>query len=154
MSEELPALEAAFNKAHKQSQKKIMELVEHEDKLSRLQAEVYLLPLWLTIQKAKAEQKYFSTMKSKDQIHGENRALKQQLAKTAEVITKVQEAEKSLVQKLEALERQLALTEHIRSTLEAKLAESVKKEADQRIALESSATQIAAVFQRLSITDD
>jgi E3 ubiquitin-protein ligase BRE1 len=64
-------------------------LVEYEDKLARLQAE-----------KAKAEQKYFSTMKSKDQIQGENRILKQQLAKTAEVITKVQEAEKSLNQKM------------------------------------------------------
>jgi E3 ubiquitin-protein ligase BRE1 len=51
-------------------------------------------------QKAKAEQKYFSTMKSKDQMQGENRALKHQLAKTAEVITKVQEAEKSLIQKI------------------------------------------------------
>jgi len=40
LSSELPALEAAFNKAHKQSQKKIMELVEYEDKLNRLQAEV------------------------------------------------------------------------------------------------------------------
>lgn len=39
-------------------------------------------------------------MKSKDQIQAENRALKQQLAKTAEVITKVQEAEKSLIQKM------------------------------------------------------
>jgi hypothetical protein len=39
-------------------------------------------------------------MKSKDQMQGENRALKQQLAKTAEVITKVQEAEKSLIQKI------------------------------------------------------
>jgi len=64
-------------------------LVEYEDKLARLQAE-----------KAKAEQKYFSTMKSKDQIQGENRTLKQQLAKTAEVITKVQEAEKSVHQKM------------------------------------------------------
>lgn len=66
-----------------------MELVEYEDKLARLQAE-----------KAKAEQKYFSTMKSKDQTHSENRTLKQQLAKTAEVITKVQEAEKSLIHKI------------------------------------------------------
>jgi hypothetical protein len=40
LSDELPALEAAFNKAHKQSQKKIIELVEYEDKLARLQAEV------------------------------------------------------------------------------------------------------------------
>jgi hypothetical protein len=42
-------------------------------------------------------------MKSKDQIHGENRALKQQLTKTTEVITKVQEAEKSLGQKMVTL---------------------------------------------------
>ena len=59
-----------------------------------------LLVILLTPQKAKAEQKYFSTMKSKDTLQGENRALKQQLAKTAEVITKVQEAEKSLLQKI------------------------------------------------------
>jgi BRE1 E3 ubiquitin ligase len=39
-------------------------------------------------------------MKSKDQMQSENRVLKQQLAKTAEVITKVQEAEKSLIQKM------------------------------------------------------
>lgn len=63
--------------------------MEYEDKLARLQAE-----------KAKAEQKFFSTMKSKDQIHSENRALKQQLAKTTEVINKVQEAERSLIQKM------------------------------------------------------
>jgi hypothetical protein len=39
-------------------------------------------------------------MKSKDQIQSENRALKQQMAKTAEVITKVQEAEKSTILKM------------------------------------------------------
>jgi len=66
-----------------------MELVEYEDKLNRLQAE-----------KAKAEQKFFSTMKSKDQMQIENRTLKQQLAKTSEVIQKLQEAEKSLTQKM------------------------------------------------------
>lgn len=43
LSSELPALEAAFNKAHKQSQKKILELVEYEEKLARLQAEVIIL---------------------------------------------------------------------------------------------------------------
>jgi E3 ubiquitin-protein ligase BRE1 len=100
--------------------------------------------------KAKAEQKYFSTMKSKDQIHSENGALKQQLTKTAEVITKVQEAEKSLVQKLESQERQLSLTETIRAALEKKLAESVKRETDRRISLESSGTQITALKAQVS----
>jgi len=111
-----------------------MELVEYEDKLARLQAE-----------KAKAEQKYFSTMKSKDQIHSENRTLKQQLAKTAEVITKVQEAEKSLIHKMESLERQAAVAETIRSTLDKKLSESMKREGEQRVALEAANAQIAGV---------
>jgi E3 ubiquitin-protein ligase BRE1 len=122
-----------------------MQLVEYEDKLARLQAE-----------KAKAEQKYFSTMKSKDQMQNENRTLKQQLAKTAEVITKVQDAEKSLVLKMvlpfmyrltskESLERQLALVENTRNTLEKKLSESLKKESESRILLESANSQILEV---------
>ena len=82
-------MEAAFNKAHKQNQRKIMELVEHEEKLNKVYAE-----------KAKAEQKYFSTMKSRDQLQAENRALKQQLAKTTELISKFQETEKSITQKM------------------------------------------------------
>jgi hypothetical protein len=114
-------------------------------------------------QKAKAEQKYFSTMKSKDQMQGENRALKQQLAKTAEVITKVQDAEKSLIQKIvdlplmnllmiqEALEHHLALSETIRTTLEKKLSENAKRENDQRISLENATSQITEVnFKRLA----
>ena|SRR2546423_6550831 len=103
-------------------------------------------------------------MKSKDQIQGENRALKHQLAKTAEVITKVQEAEKSLIQKIvdlhimnllivqEALERQLALSETIRTTLEKKLSESAKREIDQRISLDNATSQIAEVsFEGLDL---
>lgn len=96
-------------------------------------------------------------MKSKDQMQGENRALKQQLAKTAEVITKVQEAEKSLIQKIvdlhlmnvlmvqEALERQLALSETIRTTLEKKLSENAKRGNEQRISLDNATSQIADV---------
>ena len=119
-----------------------MELVEYEDKLGRLQAE-----------KAKAEQKYFSTMKSKDQIHSENRSLKQQLAKTAEVITKVQEAEKSLIHKIESLEKQVAVAGNIRSTLEKKLAESTKKEAETRVQLEAAHAQISGVLPHFNKTD-
>src|SRR6202023_341646 len=103
------------------------------------------------------------TMKSKDQMQGENRALKQQLAKTAEVITKVQDAEKSLIQKIvdlplmnllmiqEALEHHLALSETIRTTLEKKLSENAKRENDKRISLESATSQITEVnFKRLA----
>lgn len=46
----------------------------------------------------------------------------------------------------ESLERQLALTENIQATLEKKLAESVKKETEQRISLESANATIAGVY--------
>jgi E3 ubiquitin-protein ligase BRE1 len=136
-------MEAAFNKAHKQNQRKIMELVEHEDKLNRLYAE-----------KSKAEQKFFSTMKSKDLLQGENRALKQQLAKTTELISKFQETEKSIAQKMESLERQLSLTNTIQTTLEKKLSESKKRENDVRISLETANTQISDVSDACGLCSD
>jgi len=43
------------------------------------------------------------------------------------------------------LERQLALAENIRSTLEKKLADGLKKENEQRISLETANAQIADV---------
>jgi E3 ubiquitin-protein ligase BRE1 len=112
-----------------------MELVEHEDKLNKIYAE-----------KTKAEQKFFSTMKSKDQLQGENRALKQQLAKTTELISKFQETEKSITQKMESLEQQLSLTNTIQSTLEKKLSESNKRENDVRVSLEAANKQITDVL--------
>lgn len=47
----------------------------------------------------------------------------------------------------ESLERQLALTEKIQAALEKKLAESVKKDTEQRISLESANAQISEVYQ-------
>lgn len=46
----------------------------------------------------------------------------------------------------ESLERQVAVAENIRSTLEKKLAESIKKEKEQRVALEAANTLIAGVW--------
>jgi hypothetical protein len=53
----------------------------------------------------------------------------------------------------ESLERQVALTENIRATLEKKLAESTKKENDQRIALEAANAQITEVCHVSSIAN-
>ena len=86
-------------------------------------------------------------MKSKDLLQGENRALKQQLAKTTELISKFQETEKSITQKMESLERQLSLMKTIQAALEKKLSESSKRENDMRISLETANTQISDVFR-------
>ena len=47
----------------------------------------------------------------------------------------------------ESLERQLSLTENIQAALERKLGESLKKESEQRISLETTNAQIAEVCQ-------
>lgn len=49
----------------------------------------------------------------------------------------------------ESLERQLALTESIRSALEKKLAEALKKENEHRISLESANSQISELKSQL-----
>ena len=50
------------------------------------------------------------------------------------------------------MERQLALSETIRTTLEKKLSESAKREIDQRISLDNATSQIAEVsFKGLDI---
>jgi len=51
------------------------------------------------------------------------------------------------------LERQLALSENIQSTLEKKLAESAKKETEQRIALDAANVQIADVCYSFRVED-
>jgi hypothetical protein len=45
----------------------------------------------------------------------------------------------------ESLERQLSLTENIQVTLQKKLAESLKRETEQRISIETANAQIVEV---------
>jgi E3 ubiquitin-protein ligase BRE1 len=76
------------------------------------------------------------------------------LAKTTELISKFQETEKSITQKMESLERQLSLTNTIQTTLEKKLSESKKRENDVRISLETANTQISDVSDACGLCSD
>ena len=49
----------------------------------------------------------------------------------------------------ESLERQLALTDSIRSALEKKLAEALKKENEHRVSLESAKSQLSELKSQL-----
>ena len=99
LSNELPSMGAAWKKASALASKKVADISAAEEKMSRLQAE-----------KAKADQKYFATMKLKESREGEVRSLRTQNAKSAEIIAQLKEVDRSTRALVINLERQLAET--------------------------------------------
>ncbi|KAF1948710.1 BRE1-domain-containing protein [Byssothecium circinans] len=93
LSNELPAMEAAWKKAQAVAGKKIAEIATWEENISRATAD-----------KAKADQKFFSTMKQKETLTLQLKALREQASKGTEVVAQLKEADslsRSLVDKLE-----------------------------------------------------
>ncbi|KAK9388807.1 BRE1 E3 ubiquitin ligase-domain-containing protein [Lipomyces mesembrius] len=131
LSAELPGLETAFNEAHAQSTKKVTEIMEREERMSRLLAE-----------KSKADQKYFSAMRAKEAIALENRALKAQSLKSGEIIQQLRDAEQSVSQKVSTLEKQLAELETVRHAYQKQLQEVQRKCSEQTVSIDGFKAQI------------
>lgn len=91
--DELPGLEAAFTQAHEKATAKVMDLVERESRSNKLAAE-----------KTKADEKYFSAMRAKDALQLEYNKVKTQLAKSAEWVQQLKDAEKKHGLKISSLE--------------------------------------------------
>lgn len=120
---ELPGLEAAFNKAHKQANLKITDLLEREAKNTRL-----------VVEKAKADEKYFSAMRAKDALNNEFQKTKAQLTKSTECVQQLREAEKKHTLKISSLETKIedcnikqASMEKERSSLQHKLSDAERR---------------------------
>ncbi|BFZ61179.1 exocyst subunit [Saitoella coloradoensis] len=139
---ELPALEAAFEKAMKQSQSKVEEIVEKEEVFKRLQAE-----------KSKADQKYFAAMKSKDTLSAEMKALKHQAAKSTEVIESLKEAEASVSAKLGNLQKQLAKMQESHEGYEKRYREYVRLEGESKLRVAELDERIKKLAAELSAKD-
>lgn len=97
LSNELPSMEAAWKKTQALASKKIEEIAEWEDRLSRLTAE-----------KSKADQKYFAAMKAKDMREAELRTLKSQNARSSEIVTQLKDGEAKTKELCVNYERQIA----------------------------------------------
>ncbi|KAJ8611442.1 hypothetical protein MRB53_037961 [Persea americana] len=96
LGQELPSIEDAWRKAQAIASRKVADVAEAEEKLSRLSAE-----------KVKADQKYFATMKAKDSREGELRVLKAKDARSSEIVTQLKEADARSRELLTAQDRQL-----------------------------------------------
>ncbi|KAK3048900.1 E3 ubiquitin-protein ligase bre1 [Extremus antarcticus] len=114
LSNELPSMEAAWKKTQVLASSKIDEVGGWEEKLARLNAE-----------KAKADQKFFATMKAKDMQLNELKVLKSQNARSSEIVTQLKDTDGKTRELVANLERQVA-----------ELRENVTKMEQQHRALE------------------
>ncbi|QRG39062.1 hypothetical protein FDK38_003484 [Candidozyma auris] len=92
LSSEVKEIEAAFQQTRSLSLDKLKETIDNEGLMKKL-----------TIEKNKADQKYFASMRVKDSLSAENKVLKSQIAKSQELISKFNETEKAYLSKIEIL---------------------------------------------------
>lgn len=130
-------MEKAFNQAHEQNMRKVMDLVASEDKVSRLQAE-----------KSKADQKYFAAMKTKDQLGLEIKVLKTQVSKSAETISRLHDAEEGQKARLSNLEKQVILLEKTSEQYKLELSKKSSVTDSLRIRIEDNAGILSKALKR------
>jgi len=94
---ELSSMSTAFQKTSKIATQKVTEFAAMEERVLRLSAE-----------KAKADQKFFAAMKSKETRDSEVRTLRMQNSKSAEAVSQLKEAENASRALLATMEKQLA----------------------------------------------
>lgn len=96
LSTEVTEIEVAFQQTRSLTLEKQKELVDNEGIVKKL-----------TIEKNKADQKYFASMRVKDSLSAENKVLKSQVAKSQELVNKLTEVEKTYVSKIEILNKSI-----------------------------------------------
>ena len=131
LSNELPSMEAAWKKTQVLAAKKVEEIANWEEQMARLNAE-----------KAKADQKYFATMKAKDLQQLELRSLKQQNARSSEIVSQLKDTEGKTRELVANLERQIAESKDNVATIEAKNHSLEQKHKEGSLAAEGLQKQI------------
>ncbi|SCV04715.1 LANO_0G11914g1_1 [Lachancea nothofagi CBS 11611] len=101
LTKELQDLEHAFKDLTQLAHKKYSDQLAQESILTKL-----------TVEKTKADQKYFAAMRSKDSILIENKNLTKNLNKSNELIAQLKEIERTLQSKIESLNKQIHLHEN------------------------------------------
>lgn len=97
LCKELPSMETAWKKTQALAAKKVTEVASWEEQIARLSAE-----------KAKADQKYFSTMKAKEAREGELRLLINTNKRSGEIVSQLKESDGKNKELIMSLERQAA----------------------------------------------
>lgn len=96
---ELQDMEVAFKELTNITHKKYSDHMNQESIMAKL-----------TVEKTKADQKYFAAMRSKDSILVENKNLTKSLSKSNELINQLKDSDKILQQKISNLKQQLEVS--------------------------------------------
>ena len=96
LNNEIREVELAFKQTREITLKKLTSSIDQENLTKKL-----------TIEKNKADQKYFSAMRVKDSLTNENKLLKAQIAKSQDLIKNLNDLEKKYLNKIDLLSNQL-----------------------------------------------
>lgn len=143
LNSEIKEIEEAFQKIRESSISKITSVIDQENLVKKL-----------TIEKTKADQKYFASMRLKDSLSSENKILKTQINKSQELVNKLNDLEKSYLEKIEILTksnndfkmiRQSALQEN------SKLQESLRAIEVKKSSLEGDLKSMKEKYQEKTL---
>lgn len=96
LRKEIDEIEHAFKQTRELTFQKLNSTIDQENLIKKL-----------TIEKTKADQKYFASMRVKDSLTNENKVLKQQVSKSQELIKNLNELETNYLNKIEILTKSL-----------------------------------------------
>lgn len=139
---ELASMSTAFTKASKTASQKVSDLALLEEKVMRLSAE-----------KAKADQKYFAAMKSKETRDGEIRTLRLQNSKSGEAVTALKEAEGASRACLTTMEKQLSDLKEVLATKTNEYRNVQQQNINQGLEVSRLRTQVTELKGLLSTKD-
>jgi E3 ubiquitin-protein ligase BRE1 len=142
LSNELPAMETAWKKAQAAAGKKIAELATWEENITRANAD-----------KAKADQKFFATMKLKESLDHQIRVLRAQATKSTEVVAQVKEQDALSRSLIDKLEKQTAEMKAQMDDLSAQHRVLLQKSKEHDITSEGQVSQIAELKKGLEAKD-
>ncbi|OAA54117.1 histone ubiquitinationc protein [Niveomyces insectorum RCEF 264] len=139
---EMPSVEKAYKRAIGLAQKKVMDFTALEGRVEML-----------TLEKAKADQKYFAARKDMDIRNAEIRALRHQNSRSSEIIAVLKDAEAQSRSLLSNLEKQLADFRQSNTTLADESRQLKATNADVLRRFESSQAQIAELTNLVKAKD-
>lgn len=134
LMKEIQDLEKGFRELSNLTHKKYSEVINHESVISKL-----------TVEKTKADQKYFAAMRSKDSILIENKNLSKSLSKSNELILQLKDSDRLLQQKIGNLHKQLELSQNN----ERRLIDSSKTETIKIIDLNNESIKLKRSLDKL-----
>lgn len=142
LSNELPAMEAAWKKAQAIASKKIAEIATWEENIAKAHAD-----------KAKADQKFFAAMKTKGELEQQIRILRAQSTKATEVVAQLKEADSLSRSLVDKLEKQTAEMRSQMDELSIQHRQLQQKVSENAITSEGQVSQIAELKKLVETKD-